>query len=111
MFALKGAPVSAPVNLDELRAQDIPANGTKTVSEVKSIDPLATFGGKVAMNFSEQGGPSRITDLSRYIDHQNKIVRSVTGELTWDYGRGLVTVNAPQAQAATGFLSGKTIAL
>jgi hypothetical protein len=111
MFALKGAPVSSPVNLDELRAQDIPAGQSKAVSEVKSIDPLATLVGKVAMNFSEQGAPSRISDLSRYIDHERKIVRSVTGELMWDYGRGLVTVNAPKAQAVSGFLAGNPVRL
>jgi hypothetical protein len=29
----------------------------------------------------------------------------MTGELLWDYGRGVMTVNAPQAQGATGFLA------
>ena len=32
-------------------------------------------------------------------------MRSQTGELMWDYGTGKVTVNAPQAQGVTGFLS------
>ena len=40
---------------------------------------------------SSIGGPGRCAAL--------------TGELNWDYGRGLVTVDAPSAQGATGFLS------
>ena len=35
---------------------------------------------------------------------QRKIVRSNTGQLAWDYGRGLCTLDAPKAQGATGFL-------
>jgi hypothetical protein len=32
-------------------------------------------------------------------------VHSTTGELAWDYSRGLVTIDAPAAQGATGFLA------
>lgn len=106
LFALKGAPVSQPVNLDELRAKDIPAGQTATVRQLNAIDPMAHLVGKVMMNFVEQDTPSRIADLSRYIDRTNGRVRSVTGELLWDYSKGLVTVNAPKAQGACGFLRG-----
>lgn len=104
LFALKGAPVSQPVNLDELRARDIPAGQTATVQELSAIDPLAHLVGKVVMNFVERDTPSQIADLSRYIDRTNGRVRSITGELQWDYHKGLVTVNAPKAQGACGFL-------
>ncbi len=104
LFALKGAPVAQPMNLDELRARDIPAGQTATVSQLDTIDPLAHLVGKVQMNFVERDQPSRIADLSRYIDRNRSLVRSLTGELTWDYARGLVTVNAPRAQGACGFL-------
>jgi hypothetical protein len=104
--ALKGTPVSAPVNLDEFRARDIPTGKTAQVDEVKSIDPLAFLVGKVGMTISEQGGKSQIADLPKYIDRQAQVVKSQTGQLTWEYGNGKVLVNAPQAQAVTGFLSG-----
>jgi hypothetical protein len=108
---LKGAPVTAPSNLDELRARDIPAGQTANVSQLNSIDPLAFLVGKVSMNFSESGGTSQIADLSRYINRTQKTVSSQTGELLWNYGSGLMTINAPLAQVATGFLSKGTIPL
>jgi hypothetical protein len=46
-----------------------------------------------------------VMDLSEYIDESSRTVRSATGEITWDYGSGLVTVNTPCAQGATGFLA------
>jgi len=44
-------------------------------------------------------------DLRKLIDRSVKRITSVTGELTWDYGGGLLTVNTPKSQAVTGFLS------
>jgi len=61
--------------------------------------------GRVEVNVSESGGVSKVTDLSRFIDRKKKTVSSATGELSWDYGRGLLTVNAPGAQGAVGFLA------
>jgi hypothetical protein len=104
LFALKGAPVVAPVNLDELRAWDIPPGKSAEVERLESIDPLANLVGKVSVRFSEKDGKSRVADLSRFIDRDARTVRSRTGELLWDYGQGRVTVDAPAAQGVTGFL-------
>lgn len=104
LFALKGAPVVAPVNLEELRARDIPAGQTAEVARLERIDPLAHLVGKVSVRFAEKDGKSRVADLSRFIDRGARTVRSQTGELLWDYGAGRVTVNAPAAQGVTGFL-------
>lgn len=104
LMALKGAPLTAPVNLDELRARDIPPGKAVEVPQVSSLDPLAFLVGKVGMEFSATGGATRIADLSRYIDRNAKQVRSQTGELMWDYGTGKAIVNSSQAQGATGFL-------
>jgi hypothetical protein len=35
----------------------------------------------------------------KYWDTQNKIVKSATSELVWDYGRQLITVQTPKTQA------------
>ena len=70
-----------------------------------SIDPLAYLTGRVEVDITERGGASHAIDLSTLIDRRAKSVRSTTGELTWDYGRGLVTINAPSVQGATGFFS------
>lgn len=102
--ALKGAPVSGPLNLDELRAADIPAGRTAEMKGLNKIDPRAFYVGKVQMNFTEKPGSLRMADLSKYIDDGAKRIRSATGQLLWDYGTGRVTMNAPGAQGVTGFL-------
>jgi hypothetical protein len=70
-----------------------------------SIDPLTYLTGRVELDVTEQGGASRGLDLSTLIDRRAKTVHSTTGELNWDYGRGVMTVDAPSAQGAIGFLS------
>ncbi|MHC4403856.1 MAG: hypothetical protein ACYTG0_29720 [Planctomycetota bacterium] len=52
------------------------------------------------------GDPAKSTavDLAKYIDRDGKIVRSISGEVETDYGRGLFRINASKAQAVAGFL-------
>jgi hypothetical protein len=103
LYNLKGTPVPAPQNFDQLRGDDIPPGGV--ITNASAIDTLAFTVGRVGVRFVTNGAPqSEVTDLSPYIDRTNRISRSVSGELTWDYGRGLATVHAPSAQGATGFL-------
>jgi hypothetical protein len=74
-------------------------------SNVKNgVNPLAYLVGPVTVKYG--GNPARSTaaDLGQYIDESKKTIRSITGELEWDYGRGLCTLNAPKAQGVTGFL-------
>lgn len=105
LYALKGIPVSAPQNLDEFRKKDIPAGQVLETDSVGSIDPLAFLTGRVEVNVTEQGGKSKIVEYASLINRQDKIVKSRTGQLEWNYGRGLATVSAPAAQGVTGFLS------
>lgn len=104
LFNLDGAPILAPKNLDQLRAADVPANAQKT-ERLEGMDPLAFLVGKVAMDFTPTDQPSETIALGKFIDHEHKTVRSATGELLWDYGNGIVKVDAPQVQGITGFLS------
>jgi hypothetical protein len=101
---LQGSPVITPLNLDELRAKDIPLQRANVSDKSKSIDPLTYLVGKVNIQFSQEGGAMRVADLTAYLNREAKQVKSQTGETLWDYGKGLVTVNAPQAQGITGFL-------
>jgi hypothetical protein len=105
LFALDGIPVSAPQNVDEIRRADVPVGRPVDITEMQSMDPLAFLVGRVEVNVSESGGRSKVIDLSRFIDRKKKTVNSATGELGWDYGSGLVTVNAPAAEGAVGFLA------
>jgi hypothetical protein len=69
------------------------------------VDPRSFFVGPVVQEF--HNGPSKLqtVDLDTYIDDQAKVIRSMTGQLKWDYDTGLVTVNTPRAQGACGFLA------
>jgi hypothetical protein len=74
-------------------------------SAVKTaVDPLAFLVGPVQTVLGGDPAKTTVTDLSKYIDKANKIVRSSTGQIETDYGRGIYRVNAPRAQAVAGFL-------
>ncbi len=104
IYALKGMPITAPQNLDEFRAQDIPPGQTLATQHVTNLDPLAFLVGKVVLRFTSQPTPSQIANLSTFINPKQKTVRSSTNQLLWNYDRGIVTVDTPKGQGATGFL-------
>lgn len=104
LYRLRGTPLPSAPNFDQLRGQDVPPGGTFT--NVAALDSLAFLVGRVGTDFVEgQPQPSRFADLSAYIDRSARRVRSQTGELEWDWGRGLLTVRAPAAQGVAGFLA------
>ncbi len=67
--------------------------------------------GKTGVQFSKTDAADFSIDLGPYLDMQKKEIRSVTGELSWDYGRGYLTANAPRMQAAVGFLAAGPVKL
>jgi hypothetical protein len=68
------------------------------------VQPLAFLVGPVEVVFGSDPAKTTVVDLDRYIDREKKLVRAITGELVWDYGRGLCTVDTPRSQGATGLL-------
>ena len=68
------------------------------------VDPLVFLVGPVQVVYGSDPAKTTVADLSRYIDREKKVVRSNTGQLAWDYGRGLCTLDAPRAQGVTGLL-------
>lgn len=73
-------------------------------SNIKSgVSPLAYFVGPVRVKYQGNASQSRVVDLGPYIQN-DKIVQSITGQLQWDYAKGVCRLNAPKAQGATGFL-------
>jgi hypothetical protein len=75
-------------------------------SELRTgVDPLAFLVGPVEVKFGGDPARTRVIDLTRSIDTRNKVIKSVTGEVTLDYGNGLCTLDAPKAQGACGFLA------
>jgi hypothetical protein len=61
--------------------------------------------GKTGVRFSKAEQPDFSIELGKYLDVQNKEIRSITGELYWNYGRGYITADTPRMQAAVGFLA------
>src|SRR5689334_6071170 len=66
---------------------------------------LAPYVGPVVRSFGSDTAKSYQRDLSKFIDRDHKTVTSLTGELKWNYGDGLATMNTPRAQGAAGFLA------
>lgn len=97
-FELEGCGFAEEAALDELRARDVP-DGAKTA---RNLDPRTFLVGKVVRSF----GPASVeaSDLRPFVDPDRKIVKSATREIACDYGRGILTIDAPNAQGAAGFL-------
>jgi hypothetical protein len=118
-YVKKGAPVAHEERtLDDLWQRRMPIiaedagydpNRDKdTISKQSNVkdgvNPLAFLVGPVTVKYGGDPAKSRKVDLAGYIDEEKKTVRSVTGELEMDHGRGLCTLSAPRAQGVTGFL-------
>ncbi len=74
-------------------------------SKIKyDVDRLAFLVGPVEVTYNADPARNSVIDLGKYIDKSHGIVRSDTGQLTWNYDTGLCTLNAPKAKGATGFL-------
>jgi hypothetical protein len=69
------------------------------------VDRLAFFVGKVNRQPGSEASRVESVDLTKYIDHRAKTVKSLTDELRWDFGNGVVTVDTPCVQGACGFLA------
>ena len=99
---LKGTPLPQDAAFDELRLKDVPRGTTLRPGNV--IDPLVHYAGRSNVTFSDKGGAPTLKDTSRLIDRARKVVASSTGELRLDYGKGVLTIDAPSAQGAGGDL-------
>jgi hypothetical protein len=73
------------------------------------VEPAVLGAGKAVIRYVPEDQPSTIGDLTKLWDKANKVVRSNTGELTWDYGRIFLKVDAPRTQGAVGALAGVKI--
>lgn len=65
--------------------------------------------GRVTVSFD--GAQSESLNLDKFWDKKNKVIQSATGELTWDYGREVITVHGPKTQAVIGRTSGQMFQL
>jgi hypothetical protein len=103
LWALKGSGGWSADALDAFRKLDVPAGVDQVAGQVDKVDPLTPYVGPVVRSFAE-GGKSWQRDPTKHIDREARSVVSLTGELKWEYGVGVVTMNTPRAQGAAGFL-------
>ena len=60
--------------------------------------------GKVQYVYGNDPSSTNLPSLARFVDANAKVITSANGETRWEYGKGIFTVTAPQAQGVTGFL-------
>ena len=87
---------------DDFRITEAPK--ADRADQIAGFDPLAFFVGRVERTF-DPGAQPVAADLDKYIDRDAKKITSSTGEIVWDYGQGLLTVNSPRSQGVAGFLA------
>ena len=104
LLALKGTPLPQDASFDELRLKDVPQGST--VEPGQRIDPLIHYIGQVKAAFTNAPAQFELADLKPFLDRSRQTVRSSSGELTLDYGKGALTINAPAAQGVSGNLKG-----
>jgi hypothetical protein len=103
LFQLKGTPLPQEASLDELRLKDLPSSDAKS-KPGERLDPLLHYTGRTEVEFGNGPQKAELKLPKGLIDHEGRIVRSATGELALDYGKGLLKINAPQVQGGSGDL-------
>ena len=96
-----------PPQISETRSFDPNRDRTPErdrTQERTTVHPLAFLVGPVEVEYDGDPAASEAIDFQGYIDENAQILRSITDEVVWDYGKGICTVDAPKAQGATGFL-------
>ncbi len=99
-----------PAGLPEGRNDDFRLQGKAGPGDPSGFDPLTWFIGRVERVLTDlptapRGARPQTRDLDGYVDRRAETVRSVTGQLTWDWGVGVVRVDTPRCQAVAGFLA------
>jgi hypothetical protein len=107
LFALEGWAFGGGASLDALRSRDVPSYGGPSLFDAAAVHPLTYLVGPIALSFGKGSGKSELQDLTRWLDTQAGVVKSVTGELAWSWHDGVATIDAPRVQGATGFLAAR----
>jgi len=100
LYDLRGTAAVDSQNLDALRAADVPGS-----ANAARRNALASCVGRITRTVTEKTGRSIDRDISPFVDSKARTVRSMTGELTWNYGTGFVKIDSDRAQGLVGFLS------
>jgi hypothetical protein len=71
--------------------------------------PYSFLVGPVHVSFDSDAPNFSHPDLGRLVDNEKRIVTSLTRQLEWDWGTGVVTLDAPRAQGVVGALSSRPL--
>jgi hypothetical protein len=106
LLRLEGTPLPQDAALDELRLKDLPSG--PEVKPGQRLDPLLHYVGRVEVRFASPAGTqsSAVSQMpvTKLINHTAQRVTSSTAELTLDYGKGVLLINAGRAQGVSGAL-------
>jgi hypothetical protein len=109
LLALAGTPLPQEAALDDLRRKDIPAEQRVAASRDR-IDPLVHYAGRTRVTIGETK-KTVVQPLDRLVRRGEKIVAAGNGQIVLDYGRGVLRVDSPRVQAASGALAGEPVRL
>jgi hypothetical protein len=99
---LKGWPIGVGVDLDAIRKADRPPG--ELVPSSSGVDARTNYVGRIRVSFVNDG-PSE-TKLAKITDFiADDRITSITKQIEWNPQMGVLTLNAPRAQGATGFLA------
>ncbi len=103
LATLKGTSLPQDAAFDELRLKDVPSGMEAKAGQ--RLDPLLHYVGRSHVSFTGEPGGVKASDLNAFINRTAQTVASSTGELKLDYGKGLLVINAPRTQGASGNLA------
>lgn len=102
LLDLKGTPLPQDAAFDQLRLKDVPEG--LEIEPGQRIDPLVHYAGRTNVHFLAEPKDHVLADLKPRVDRRKQVVKSSTGQLELDYGKGLLLIDAPCVQAASGAL-------
>jgi len=79
-------------------------NMSKESNIKDGVNPLAFLVGPVFTKYGGDPSKSKVIDFKPYIDDAAKTVKSITGELALDYGKGLCNGQRAESSRRDGFL-------
>lgn len=103
VLGLRGTPLPQDFAFDDTRVAELPTSIVLKKGNI--VDPLSHYVGQTAVTFSEAGGFPSLRDSKKFINRVAGTVTSTHGQLKLDYAKGLLVLNAPQAQGALGNLA------
>ncbi len=80
--------------------------GAATTEERLAVENRGIYfsAGKVNLDVGPFPSRNEIAPLDPWWDRENRIIHHSNGQISWDYGKGIYTIDAPAVQAAVGFL-------